>query len=174
MNMQKKIDPKKDAAKTLAELFEDSLKDMYWAEQAIIKGLDKMNANATSAKLKKAIDKHQTETQQQIELLERVFESIDVTAKAKKCEAMAGILEEGNTILKETVEGPVRDAGIIAACQKVEHYEIASYGTLVAFAKLLKYEEASKLLSKILEQEKKTDETLSQLAISEINIKADK
>ncbi|WP_430612549.1 ferritin-like domain-containing protein [Flavobacterium sp. JP2137] len=171
--MEKKTTPKKNAAKNLAELFEDSLQDMFWAEQAILKGLDKMKVNATSSKLQKAIEKHHGETQQQLELLERVFESLELPAKGKKCEAMAGILEEGNTILKETEEGAVRDSGIIAACQKVEHYEIATYGTLIAYAKTLKYDEASKILMEILEQEKKTDEDLSKLATSEINGKAD-
>lgn len=172
--MDKKIKPKKNAAKTLAELFEDSLKDMYWAEQAILKGLEKMSANTSSPKLKQAIEKHYKETQEQIALLDQVFETIKVPAKAKKCEAMAGILEEGETILEETQEGPVRDAGIISACQKVEHYEIATYGTLIAFSELLGYTKAVELFKKILEQEKKTDEMLSELAISEINIKADK
>lgn len=129
--------------------------------------------NTSSAKLKQAIEKHYKETQEQIDLLDQVFESIKVPAKAKKCEAMAGILEEGETILKETQEGPVRDAGIISACQKVEHYEIATYGTLIAFSELLGYNKATELFKKILEQEKKTDEMLSKLATSEINIKAD-
>lgn len=172
--MEKKTTPKKSAAKTLAGLFDDSLKDMYWAENAILKGLTKMDGNATSSKLKKAIEKHYKETETQIELLENVFKSIGLPVEGKKCEAIVGILKEGESIIKETEEGAVRDAGIIAACQKVEHYEIASYGTLISFAKILEYDEALLLLDEILQQEKKADKSLTELALSEINIKADK
>ena len=171
-NSTQKVSPKKDAAKSLDDLFEGCLKDALWAENALLKALPKMSKNATSLKLKKALDDHRKETAEQIKILKAVFKSIKVKAEEEKCNAMAGIIEEGEGILEETQPGPVRDAGIIAACQKAEHYEIASYGTMIAYAKLLKHNEAKKLLSEILTQEKNADKLLSKMAISEINIKA--
>lgn len=171
-NNATKVTPKKDAAKTLEDLFEGCLKDALWAENAMHKALPKMSKNATSSKLKKALDDHKKETSDQIKTLKAVFKSIGVKAEEEKCDAMAGIIEEGEGILEDTKPGAVRDAGIIAACQKAEHYEIASYGTMIAYAKILKMNEAKKLLSSILTQEKNADKLLSKLAISEINIKA--
>ncbi len=173
MSTETKVKAKSDAAKTLDDLFEDCLKDALWAENAIKTALPKMAKNATSPNLKNALKSHLEETKNQITKLKEVFKSIGVKAEAEKCDAMAGIIEEGEGILEETKPGPVRDAGIIAACQKVEHYEIASYGTMIAYAKLLKHKEAQKLLSEIIKEEKNADVTLSKLATSEINIKAD-
>lgn len=170
----KKISPKKDAAKNLEDLFEDSLKDALWAENALKDALPKMAKNATSKNLKKALENHLNETKNQIKLLKDVFKSIGVKAEEEKCEAMAGIIKEGEGILKETQPGAVRDAGIISACQKAEHYEIASYGTMISYAQLLKYKEAKSLLTTILKEEKTADKILSKLATSEINVKADK
>lgn len=172
--MEKTERTNKDIATDLADLFEDGLKDIYWAEKEILKELPKMNSAATSLKLKKVIERHEKETEEQIDLLEQVFKEIKVDLKANKCEAMAGILKEGKSILEHTASGSVRDAGIIAACQKVEHYEIASYGTLIAYSILLEYKAATKILQKILDQERETDEALTKLAISEVNIKADR
>ena len=166
--------PKKDAAKNLDDLFEDCLKDALWAENAVKDALPKMAKNTTSKKLKKALEDHLAETKDQIKLLKEVFKSIGKKAEEEKCDAMAGILEEGEGIVEETEPGAVRDAGIIAACQKVEHYEIASYGTMISFARLLKHKEAKELLATILKQEKNADKLLSKLATSEINIKAQK
>lgn len=174
MATKKKVTPKKDAAKNLSELFEDSLKDALWAENAVTKALPKMAKNASSQKLKKALEEHRTETKSHVKLLGKVFDSIGKKPKAEKCDAMAGILEEGEGIMKETQPGAVRDAGIIAACQKVEHYEIASYGTMVSYARLLKNKEAVEHLKTILKEEKDADKLLSKLATSEINIKAKK
>ena len=168
----KKVAAKSDAAKSLDDLFEDALKDALWAENALYKTLPKMAKNATSSKLKKALLDHREETAGQIKTLKAVFKSIGVKAEEEKCDAMAGIIEEGEGILEETEVGAVRDAGIIAACQKAEHYEIASYGTMIAYAKLLKHSEAKKLLMSILTEEKNADKNLSKLAASEINIKA--
>jgi ferritin-like metal-binding protein YciE len=168
------VTPKKDAAKTLDELFEGYLKDALWAENAMTEALPKMIANCTSKALRKALEDHLKETKAQIKTLKQVFKSIGVKAEEEKCDAMAGIIDEGEGILEETHLGAVRDAGIIAACQKAEHYEIASYGTMVAYARLLKHKEAKELLSNILKEEKAADKALSKLAISEINIKADK
>lgn len=171
---KEKVTPKKDAAKSLEDLFEDCLKDALWAENAVKDSLPKMIKNATSKNLKKALEDHLEETKNQIKTLNLVFKSIGVKPEEEKCDAMAGILEEGEGILEETEPGAVRDAGIIAACQKVEHYEIASYGTMVSYARHLKNKEAKDLINEILKEEKKTDRLLSKLATSEINLKADK
>ncbi len=167
-----KIPAKSDAAEELQELFEDSLKDIYWAEKALVKALPEMQKNATAAKLKKAIGDHLKETTQHVATLEKVFKSIGKTARAEKCEAMDGLLKEGKGIMKETTPGAVRDAGIIAASQKVEHYEIATYGTLVTFARQLGFKDAAELLYSTLKQEKNCDSLLSKLAKSEVNLKA--
>ena len=167
-----KVPAKKDAAQELQDFFEDGLKDIYWAEKALTKALPKMQKNATSAKLKEAIGKHLQETEGQVTRLEEVFQSIGKKAQAVKCEAMDGLLKEGEEILKETETGAVRDAAIIAAAQKVEHYEIATYGTLATYAKTLGHKPALGLLLASLKEEKKCDTDLTKLAKSEINIKA--
>jgi len=169
-----KVKPKSDAAKSLDDLFEDSLKDALWAENTVKDALPKMIKNVTSKTLKKALEEHLAETKDQIKTLKEVFKSIGVKAEEEKCDAMQGILDEGEGILESTEPGPVRDAGIIAACQKVEHYEIASYGTMIAYARILKHKEAKTMLSEILKQEKNADKNLSKLAISEVNIDANK
>lgn len=170
----KTVAAKKDAAKSLDDLFEDCLKDALWAENAVKDALPKIIKNVSSKNLKKALEDHLAETKNQIVLLKEVFKSIGVKPQEEKCDAMAGILDEGEGIMEETELGPVRDAGIIAACQKVEHYEIASYGTMIAHAKLLKHTTAKKLLETIIKEEKNADKLLSKLAITEVNIKADK
>jgi ferritin-like metal-binding protein YciE len=167
-----KIPAKKDAAKELQDLFEDSLKDIYWAEKALTKALPKMAKNATDAGLKKAITDHLVQTQEQVVRLEAVFASIGKKAQGKKCDAMEGLLKEGTGIMEETRPGSVRDAGIIGAAQKVEHYEIATYGTLAAFAKVLGHKEALKHLLKTLEEEKKSDERLTGIADTALNTTA--
>ena len=167
-----KVKPKATAAEGLRELFEDSLKDIYWAEKALTKALPKMSKNATSENLKKAIDEHLTVTQEQVSRLEKVFEIIGKKASAKKCEAMEGLIKEGESIIQETQPGAVRDAGIIAASQKIEHYEIATYGTLCAFAKTLGEEKAVKLLETTLAEEKEADVTLTEAAYNTINFDA--
>lgn len=167
-----KLPAKKDAAKELEDLFEDSLKDIYWAEKALVKALPKMMKNATSPQLKTAISNHLAETQQQVTRLEEIFTSMGKKAQAKKCDAMEGLLKEGTGIMEETRPGAVRDAGIIAASQKIEHYEIATYGTLAAFAKVLDEKTALKNLLKTLEEEKKCDELLSSIADTALNTAA--
>jgi ferritin-like metal-binding protein YciE len=167
-----KIPANKDAAKQLEDLFEDSLKDIYWAEKALTKALPKMEKNATSPKLKKAIADHLAETVEHVTRLEECFESMGKRAVAKKCDAMEGLLKEGEGIMEETEAGAVRDAGIIAASQKVEHYEIATYGTLAAFAKVLDQKTALKNLLKTLEEEKKCDELLTSIADTQLNTSA--
>ncbi|WP_294241134.1 ferritin-like domain-containing protein [Chryseobacterium sp. sg2396] len=167
-----KTPAKKGAAKELKDLFEDSLKDIYWAEKALLKALPTMMKNATDEKLKNAIDNHITETEGQIGRLEECFKAIGKKAQAKKCDAMQGLLDEGKSIMEETEPGTVRDAGIIAAAQKVEHYEIATYGTLAAFAKVLQEEDCLKHLLSTLEEEKKCDALLTKVADTNLNSKA--
>jgi len=166
------IKPKKSAAEGLRDLFEDSLKDIYWAEKALTKALPKMAKNATSPNLKAALEDHLNVTQEQVARLEQVFEIIGKKAAAKKCEAMEGLIKEGESIMEETQPGAVRDAGIIAASQKIEHYEIATYGTLCAFAKTLGEDEAAQLLEATLAEEKEADVTLTEAAYNTINFDA--
>lgn len=156
----------------LMKLFEDELKDIYWAEKALTKALPKMIKNATSKKLIDALESHLAETEDQVERVEQVFELLGKKATAKKCEAMAGLIKEAEGIMEDSEEGPMRDAGIISAGQKVEHYEIASYGTLCQFAETLGLTEAGKLLEKTLKEEKAADKKLTQVAESEVNIDA--
>lgn len=166
------VSPASDAASDLRSLFIDSLKDIYWAENALLGALPKMAANATSANLASAIKEHIAVTEIQVTRLKNIFELLGEKAEGKKCEAMAGLLKEGDGILEETMPGSVRDAGIIAASQKIEHYEIATYGTLCAFAKTLGENEVVQLLTKTLAEEKEADSILSDVACSSINIEA--
>lgn len=163
---------KSNAADGLRELFVDSLKDIYWAEKALVKALPKMAKNSTSENLIAAINSHLTVTQEQVARLEKVFESVGEKASAKKCDAMEGLIKEGEGIIEETEAGPVRDAGIIAASQKIEHYEIATYGTLAAFAQTLGEEEAVQLLQETLAEEKDADKQLTEAAYNTINFDA--
>ena len=167
-----KVPAKKDAAEDLRDFLVDGLKDLYWAEKALVKNLPKMMKNATSQKLKKAIEKHLQETENQVTRLEDAFSAMGEKAKAEKCDAMDGLLKEAESILKETEPGAIRDAAIIAAAQKVEHYEIASYGTMATYAKLLKENEVLKLLKETIDEEKTCDKDLTKLANSKINLKA--
>jgi ferritin-like metal-binding protein YciE len=167
-----KVKAKTDAAKGLADLYEDGLKDIYWAEKALLKALPKMEKNATDEGLKKGIAKHLKETENHVQRLEDCFEELGIKPKAEKCDAMAGLLEEGEGIMEETKVGAVRDAGIIAAAQKVEHYEIATYGTLAAFAKVLGHKKSLKHLLATLNEEKQCDLDLSGLADTALNTKA--
>jgi ferritin-like metal-binding protein YciE len=156
----------------LLVLFEDQLKDIYWAEKALTKALPKMAKQASSEELAEALTDHLAETEEQIQMVEQVFELLEKKAQAKKCEAMDGLIKEGEEIMKETEKGPQRDAGIIAAAQKVEHYEIASYGTLRTYAEILGMDDVAQILEQILDQEKATDVKLTEIALSAINIEA--
>jgi ferritin-like metal-binding protein YciE len=156
----------------LMKLFENELKDIYWAEKALTKALPKMAKKATAEELVEALENHLNETEMQVQKVEQVFEIIGKRAVAKKCEAMDGLIKEGEEIMKESEEGPMRDAGIISAAQKVEHYEIATYGTLRTFAETLGLDDAAKLLAEILEEEKNADQTLSEVAVATINVQA--
>lgn len=167
-----KVKPKASAADGLKKLFEEGLKDIYWAEKALTKALPKMAKNATTESLRLAIEEHTKVTEEQVKKVEKVFELIGKKAVAKKCEAMDGLIKEGQEIMESTEPGPVRDAGIIAASQKIEHYEIATYGTLRAHANTLGENEAVAILEEILNEEKQADVTLTEAAYNNINFEA--
>lgn len=155
------------------QLFVEELKDIYWAEKHLVKALGKMQKAATSEELADAIGTHQDQTKEHVNRLERVFESIGQAAKAKKCPAMEGLIAEGQEVIDDTEEdSAVRDAGIIICCQKAEHYEIASYGSLRTLASKMGHDEAVQLLQQTLDEEKETDMLLTQLAESSINEEA--
>lgn len=156
----------------LMKLFENELKDIFWAEKALTAAIPKMIKQATSEELIAALEKHLEETNEQITRLEGVFASIDMKPVGKKCEAMAGLMKEAEGIIDECEPGAMRDAGIIAGAQKIEHYEIASYGTMRQFAETLELTEAVKLLEQTLDEEKLADEKLTIVAVSAVNVEA--
>ena len=156
----------------LMKLFEDELKDIYWAEKALIKAIPKMIKNATSPELIAALTSHLAETETQVLRLEDVFASIGKKATAVKCEATVGLIKEAEEIMEECETGAMRDAGIISAAQKVEHYEIATYGTLRQFAETLGLTEAVALLEATLIEEKAADVKLTEVAVSAVNVEA--
>ena len=159
--------------KTLDDLFHDTLKDIYYAEKKILGALPKMSKAAQSDELKAAFEKHETETEGQIERLEKIFEMIDQTARGKTCEAINGIIDEGKEIMQEFKGASALDAGLLSAAQSVEHYEISRYGTLRTWARELGLNDAAKLIEQTLEEEKKTDMALSKLAESLVNQQAE-
>jgi ferritin-like metal-binding protein YciE len=158
--------------KTLEDLFEDTLRDIYYAERQILKALPKMARAAQSEELRAGFEKHRGETEGHVERLEQVFELIGKRPRGKTCDAILGILEEGKEIMDEYKGTQALDAGLVAAAQAVEHYEIARYGTLKTWANDLGMADAAKLLEATLAEEVKTDQTLSQLASSSANRKA--
>jgi ferritin-like metal-binding protein YciE len=156
----------------LQDLLKEDLKDVYNAENQLVKALPKMAKNATNPQLKEAIQTHLEETKEHVGRLEQVMEMLGMPARGKTCKAMQGILEEGKEVMDEDAEDDVMDAALIGAAQKVEHYEIATYGTLCTYADLLGLKEAKRLLGQNLEEEKKTDQLLTELAESVINLEA--
>ena len=160
------------AEKDLNELFLDTLKDIYYAEKHILKALPKMAKAANSDKLRAAFEKHYDETEGQVERLEKIFEMLGKAARGKKCDAIEGIIDEGKEIMDEYADTQALDAGLLAAAQAVEHYEISRYGTLKAWAEKLNMPQTVKLLDQTLAEEKKTDDSLSKLAQSEVNYEA--
>ena len=155
--------------KNLQELFHETLKDIYFAEKKILSALPKMSKAAQSQGLKAAFEKHETETEEHVARLEKVFEEIDETPRGKTCDAILGIIEEGQEVMKEFKGAPALDAGLLAAAQAVEHYEIARYGTLKTWAKELGLTQSVRLLEATLSEEKKTDDALTKLAESDVN-----
>jgi len=160
------------ADKTLETLFHDTLKDIYYAERKILKSLPKMQRAAQSPELKAAFEKHREETEGQIERLQQVFELIGKPARGKTCDAIEGILAEGEEIMEEYKGKAALDAGLLAAAQAVEHYEITRYGTLKRWAQVLGMDEAARLLDETLQQESQTDEDLTALADAAVNEEA--
>jgi ferritin-like metal-binding protein YciE len=158
--------------KDLSALFLDTLKDIYYAEKQIYKSLPKLAKAASSDELRAAFEKHHDETEGHIERLEKIFELIGKPARGKKCDAIEGILDEGQEIMQEYKGAPALDAGLLAAAQAVEHYEISRYGTLKTWAERLGIKDAVKLLDQTLTEEKKTDDALSKIAISTVNAEA--
>jgi ferritin-like metal-binding protein YciE len=158
----------------LERFFEDSLKDIYWAEKHLMKALPKMQKAATTEELQTAIGEHITQTGGHVSRLEQVFEILGKKPQAKKCEAMEGLVKEGEEVIEETEDGSMtRDAGIIVSAQKVEHYEIAAYGSLRQLAMTMGQDEAAEILSQTLEEEKQTDQNLSAIAENNINWEAE-
>jgi ferritin-like metal-binding protein YciE len=157
---------------TLEKLFEDTLRDIYYAEKAILKNLPKMARKSASEDLTAAFEEHIDQTEGQVERLERIFEMMGKAPRGKRCPAIDGLAEEAGEIIDEAKDDTVRDAGMLAAAQAVEHYEISRYGTLAAWADKLGMTEAADLLRETLQEEKDTDAKLSELALSEINVEA--
>lgn len=160
------------ARKGLEDLFMDGLKDVYYAEKKILKALPKMAKGAESEEVSAAFEKHRAETEIQVDRLEQVFELMEQPARGKTCPAIDGILEEGSEILEEYKGAPALDAGLVAAAQAVEHYEIARYGTLIAWAEQLGMADAASLLKETLAEEEATDEALSSLGQGGVNERA--
>jgi len=159
--------------KTLDNLFHDTLKDIYYAEKKILATLPKMAKAAQNDELTAAFEKHRAETERQVERLEQVFALIDIKAQGKTCDAIIGITDEGTEIMKEYKGSPALDAGLIAAAQAVEHYEISRYGTLRTWAEELGLNDAVSLLQETLDEEKATDEVLTKIAESVVNREAE-
>jgi ferritin-like metal-binding protein YciE len=158
--------------KTLDDLFLTTLKDVYYAEKQILRALPKMAKAAESDELRQAFEKHRGETEEQVQRLEQVFEIIGKRASGKTCDAIQGIIEEGKEIMDDFADSEALDAGLIAAGQAVEHYEISRYGTLRSWAQELGLQDAVQLLEQTLQEEKKTDQLLTQLAEARVNQKA--
>lgn len=158
--------------KTLRDLFEHEIKDLYSAEKQLTEALPKMAIAANDPKLKEAFQEHLAETKQQFERISKVCEMLDVNPGSTKCAAMEGLIEEGDDMIKEEADADVKDAGLIASAQRVEHYEISGYGTARHFANMLDGHEAAELLEETLNEEKQADEKLNDLAIDKINKKA--
>ena len=157
---------------SLQELYIEELRDLYSAENQILKALPRMIRAASDRKLKQAFTRHEKQTRAQVKRLDRVFRELGESAKGKKCKGMQGLLAEGKELIQERPEAEVLDAGLIAAAQRVEHYEIAGYGTVRTYARLLGFERQAELLQETLDEEGETDKLLTGLAESSINLEA--
>ena len=153
---------------TLTELFEEQLKDLYSAENQLLKAMPKMAKKASSEKLRRAIEEHQRQTEEQVERLKKIGEASGIKLTGKVCKAMKGLIEEGKESMEEGEEGPILDAAIVADAQRIEHYEISGYGTAVALAEQLGNKSAAKLLQQTLKEESATDEKLTKIVVSEV------
>ena len=158
----------------LEKFFVDQLKDIYWAEKHLTKALPKMQKAATTEELRQAIEEHTAQTEEHVSRLEQVFELLGKKVQAKKCDAMEGLLKEGDTVVEETEDGSMtRDVGVIVSAQKVEHYEIAAYGSLAQLATTMGHEDVANLLNQTLEEEKEADKLLTEIAENNINWEAE-
>ncbi|MHB0958576.1 MAG: ferritin-like domain-containing protein [Pirellulaceae bacterium] len=157
---------------TLHDLYVNELQDLYNAEQQLVKALPKMAKSASARELAQAFNDHLVQTKGQLERLEKIFQELDASPKGKTCKAMAGLLEEGQEVIAEDADPSVKDAALIAAAQRVEHYEMAGYGCVRTYARLLGYDEAADLLQETLDEEGSTDKKLTQLAETAINVDA--
>ena len=160
------------AVQSLEDMFLEELKDVYNAENQILKALPRMAKKASATELRRAFEQHLKQTEVQVQRLERVFATLDEKPKGKSCKGMQGIIEEGKEVMSEDIEDDVLDAALIAAAQKVEHYEMATYGTLRAWAETLGNQQAAKLLQQTLDEEEATDKKLTQLAEQLVNAEA--
>jgi ferritin-like metal-binding protein YciE len=160
------------ATKTMNDLLMNVMQDVYYAERQILKALPKLAKASENQELKNALMHHREETQGQVERLQKAFDALGKRARGQTCEAINGLIEEGEEVVEEFPEGTIRDAGILACAQAVEHYEMARYGTMVAWAKAIGADEVAKLMHETLEEEKKADTLLNQLAKKEINQQA--
>jgi ferritin-like metal-binding protein YciE len=158
---------------TLQDLYVDELKDLYSAEQQILKALPKMAKAASNPELKNAFNLHLQQTEEQVRRLDHIFSELGKNPRGKKCMGMAGLIEEGQEILKEKADPAVKDAGLISAAQRVEHYEMAGYGTVRTFAQMLGFDDAAEALQQTLDEEGDTDHKLTQLAENIINPEAE-
>lgn len=173
-NGQQQQGSQKPQPSYLQRFFTDQLKDIYWAEKELLKGLELMKRSSTTEELEDAFETHRKQTERHIERLEKVFRIIGKNPEAKKCEAMEGLLKEAKTIIDETTEGSLtRDAALIIAAQKIEHYEIASYGGLVQLAVTMDLDRAASILEKTLNEEEETDQLLTDIAESYVNVNAE-
>lgn len=157
---------------SLQDLYVDELKDLYNAEHQLLKALPKMAKAASAPELRKAFERHLKETEGQIKRLDRIFKKLDTNPKGKKCKAMEGLIEEGKDLMAEEADPAVMDAALIAAAQRVEHYEMAGYGCVRTYARLLGYDDAADLLQQTLDEEGATDHKLTELAETVINVEA--
>ncbi len=157
---------------TLEDLYMDMLKDLYSAEKQLVKALPKMAKNSQSSDLQRAFQDHLKQTEGHVERIERIFSDMEGSPRGKKCVGMEGIIEEGSELMKENVDPDVLDAGLIAAAQKVEHYEIASYGAARTWAERLGYHSAAQLLQQTLDEEGEANKKLTQIAVSHVNMEA--
>jgi ferritin-like metal-binding protein YciE len=160
------------AMQSLEDLFLEDLKDVYNAENQILKALPRMAKKASAPELRRAFEQHLKQTEAQVQRLERVFSTLGEKAKGKTCKGMQGLIEEGKEVMSEDIEDDVLDAALIASAQKVEHYEMAAYGTLRTWAETLGNQQAAKLLQQTLEEEEATDKKLTQLAEQLVNVEA--
>lgn len=160
--------------KSLEDLFVEELRDVYHAENQLVKALPKMAKAATTPDLKTGFEQHLKETKGQVGRLEKAFKKLGLAVRGKKCMAMEGLIEEGKELIEEDAEDSVKDAGLIAAAQKVEHYEIATYGTLVTWGEQLSHSDVAALLQETLDEEKATNEKLTELAEGMVNAAADR